>query len=339
MSFLKAMFTRVGAWKAGWCPPTHPVPRSQDEQRAQAGAHDAARATLVVRRLEQAGWTAARAAEAFGVGERTVRTWPARWRAEGAAGPEDRSSRPGTVAKSPGRALGEMAARLRRGLRLTGAEIAERLRLARSTVAGHLARLGIGRPSALEERPPVVRFERERPGELLHLDTRRLARFERVGHRIAGDRRAASGGAGWEVVHVAVDDASRLAHVEVPADEKRATTTGFLVRAQRWSRTRGIRVERVMRDNGAGYASRLFRKARRILRLRRIRTRPYTPRTNGKAGRFTQTMLREWAYAVPFRRADSRARDLPRSLAWHNHQRPHAALGGSPPTSRLPAPP
>jgi len=238
-------------------------------------AHKLARTTphgraLMVRRIEQEGWTAARAAEAFGISERTVRTWLARWRAEGAAGLENRSSRPGTVANRLADPWVAMAARLRRELRLTGAEIAERLRLARSTVAGHLARLGIGRRSALEERPPVVRFERERPGELLHLDTRRLARFERVGHRIAGDRRAASGGAGWEVVHVAVDDASRLAYVEVLADKKRATVAGFLVRALRWFRTRGSRVERLMSDNGAGYISRLFRKTGRILGLRHI---------------------------------------------------------------------
>ena len=140
------------------------------------------------------------------------------------------------------------------------------------------------------------------------------------------------------MVHVAVDDASRLANVEVLADEKRATTTGFLVRALRWFRARGIRIERVMSDNGSGYVSRLFRKACRILGLRHIRTKPYTPRTNGKAERFIQTMLREWAYAIPFRNADSRAADLPRWLAWYNQQRPHAALGGSPPISRLPAP-
>ena len=183
-----------------------------------------------MRRIEQEGWTAIRAAQAFGTSERTVRKWLARWRAEGATGLENRPRCPHTVANRLAEPWVDMAARLRRELRLTGAEIAERLRLARSTVAGHLARLGIGRLSPLEERPPVVRFERENPGELLQLDTKRLARFDRVGHRITGDRRGASEGAGWEVVHVAVDDASRLAYVEVLPDEKWATVTGFLSR-------------------------------------------------------------------------------------------------------------
>ena len=156
-----------------------------------------------------------------------------------------------------------------------------------------------------------------------------------MGHRITGNRRNASDGAGWEFVHVAVDDASRLAYVEVLTDERRQSCTGFLVRALRWFRERGVRVERVMSDNGAGYVSRLFAKACRLLRIRHLRTRPYTPKTNGKAERFIQTLLREWAYALPYRSADSRAADLPRWLAWYNTDRPHAGLAGRTPATML----
>jgi len=154
-----------------------------------------------------------------------------------------------------------------------------------------------------------------------------------VGHRITGSRRNTSDGAGWEFVHVAIDDASRLAYVEVLADERRQSCTGFLVRALRWFKERGVRVERVMSDNGSGYVSRLFAKACRLLHIRHLRTRPYTPRTNGKAERFIQTLLREWAYALPYRSADSRTADLPRWLAWYNTSRPHAGLAGRTPVS------
>ncbi len=228
-----------------------------------------------------------------------------------------------------------MMLRLRRDYRLTAAEIAGKLKLARSTVAAHLAAAGLGRLSRLEPEAPARRYQRHRPGELLHLDIKKLARFRKVGHRITGNRRNASDGAGWEFVHVAVDDASRLAYVEVLPDERRQSCTGFLVRALRWFKERGIRVERVMSDNGAGYVSRLFRKACRLLRIRHIRTRPYTPRTNGKAERFIQTMLREWAYALPYRSAESRAADLPRWLAFYNQQRPHAGIGGLAPATLL----
>ena len=198
-----------------------------------------------------------------------------------------------------------MIARLRREYRMTGEEIALRLRLPRSTVASHLRRLGLGRLAALEPSAPAWRYSRARAGELVHLDIKKLARFRRIGHRITGDRRQGSEGAGWEFVHVAVDDASRLAYVEVLPDEKRQSVTGFLVRALRWFKRQGVRVERVMTDNGSGYVSRLFRKVCRLLRLRHIRTRPYTPKTNGKAERFIQTLLREWAYALPYRSSDT----------------------------------
>jgi Integrase core domain/Homeodomain-like domain len=216
-------------------------------------------------------------AAAFEVSTRTVRKWLARFRSEGDAGLQNRSLAPRLVANKLPAPWFAMVTRLRRDYRMTSEEIAERLRLARSTVAGHLARLGLGRLSHLERREPARRYNRARAGELIPLDTKKLARFRRVGHPITGDRRRGSDGAGWEFVHVAVDDASRLAYVEVLPDERRQSVTGFLVRALRWFRSLGIRVERVMTDNGSGYVSRLFGKARRMLRLRHIRTRPSWP--------------------------------------------------------------
>jgi transposase InsO family protein len=280
-------------------------------------AHKNARTTpfgraVMVRRVLEEGWSVAAVATAFEVSTRTVRKWLARFRREGAAGLQNRSSAPHLVANKLPAPWLAMITRLRRDYRMTAEEIGDRLHLARSTVAGHLHRLGLGRLAALEPSEPARRYNRARAGELIHLDTKKLARFRRVGHRITGDRRHGSDGAGWEFVHVAVDDASRLAYVEILPDEKRQSVTGFLVRALRWFRRLGIRVERVMSDNGSGYVSRLFRKACRLLRLRHIRTRPYTPKTNGKAERFIQTLLREWAYALPYRSSDTRAADLPR---------------------------
>jgi transposase InsO family protein len=239
----------------------------------------------------------AAAAAAFEVSGRTVHKWLVRFRLEGDAGLQNRNSAPRLVANKLPAPWLAMITRLRREYRMTGEEIAMRLRLPRSTVAGHLRRLGLGRLAALEPSEPARRYSRARAGELVHLDVKKLARFRRVGHRITGDRRHGSDGAGWEFVHVAVDDASRLAYVEVLPDERRQSVTGFLVRALRWFKRQGIRVERVMTDNGSGYVSRLFGKVCRLLRLRHLRTRPYTPKTNGKAERFIQTLLREWAYA------------------------------------------
>ena len=274
-------------------------------------------------------------AAGFGISERTARKWLARYRKEGPAGLENRSSRPRTVANRTGEPWLASIERLRRAYRLTGEEIAEKLSMARSTVAGWLARFGLGRLASLDPKPPIRRYQRERPGELLHLDIKKLARFEGIGHRITGDRRGRSQGMGYDCLHVAIDDATRLAYVEVLPDEKRQSTTGFLVRGLRWFRARGVRVERVMTDNGSGYVAKLFRKALRILGIRHIRTRPYTPKTNGKAERFIQTMLREWAYAIPFKSSATRAADLDRWLAWYNQRRPHSALNRRPPAQAL----
>ncbi len=220
---------------------------------------------------------------------------------------------------------------------MTAAEIADRLRLARATVARWLRRMGLGRLSALEPRPPVIRHQRERPGELIHLDIKSLGRFNKPGHRVTGGRKGnRNRGGGWDCVQVAIDDTTRLAYVEVLADQKRDTTTTFLVRALRWFKIRGIAVERVMTDNGSPYVSRLFAKVLRWLGIRHIRTRPYTPRTNGKAERFIQTLLRKWAYAIPYRSSDSRNRDLARYLDWYNTNRPHYALSRQPPPRKIP---
>jgi transposase InsO family protein len=305
-------------------------------------AHKNARTTpfgraVMVRRVREEGWSVAAAAAAFEVSARTVHKWLVRCRQEGGAGLQDRSSAPRLVANKLPAPWLAMITRLRREYRMTGEEIAVRLRLPRSTVAGHLRRLGLGRLAALEPSAPARRYSRARAGELVHLDVKKLARFRRIGHRITGDRRHGSDGAGWEFVHVAVDDASRLAYVEVLPDERRQSVTGFLLRALRWFKSQGVRVERVMTDNGAGYVSRLFRKACRLLRLRHLRTRPYTPKTNGKAERFIQTLLREWAYALPYRSSESRAADLPRWLRHYNHERPHASLDRQSPTAWLQA--
>lgn len=306
-------------------------------------SHKNARATpfgraMLVRRVIEQGWTVGAAADAFGLSPRTARKWLARYRDDpGELG--DRSSAARIVANRLPTPWIDMIVRLRREYRMTGQEIAERLRLPRSTVAGHLTRRGLGRLAALEPREPPRRYTRKRAGELLHLDVKKLARFRRIGHRITGDRRGQNTGIGYDAVHIAIDDASRLAYVEILPDEKRRSTTGFLVRALRWFRTRGIRVERVMTDNGPGYVARLFRKACRMLNLRHIRTRPYTPKTNGKAERFIQTLLREWAYALPYRSSESRATDLPRWLRTYNHDRPHAGLAGRSPIAWLQAQP
>ena len=289
----------------------------------------------MVRRILEEGRPVAEVAAGFGVSERTARKWLGRFRAEGAAGLENRSSRPALVANRTSEPWIDMMASLRRDYRLTAEEIAAKLKVARSTVAGWLKRRGLGRLKSLEQPAPVRRYQRQRPGELLHLDIKKLARFDRIGHRITGDRRGASEGAGYDFFHVAIDDATRLAYVEVLPDERRSSTTGFLLRALRWFKQRGVRIERVMTDNGSGYVARLFQKALRMLRIRHIRTRPYTPKTNGKAERFIQTLLREWAYAIPFQSSDNRAADLQRWVAWYNRQRPHASLAKRSPLQAL----
>jgi transposase InsO family protein len=205
-----------------------------------------------------------------------------------------------------------------------------------STVARVLQRAGLHRLKLLEPQEPPRRYERRRPGDLLHLDIKKLGRIVRVGHRIHGNRSIRTEGAGWEFVHVCIDDRSRLAYVEVLPNERQDTTTGYLERAVAYYRRLDIRVRAVMTDNGPAYLSHLFAFACRTLGLRHLRTRPYRPRTNGKAERFIQTLLREWAYARPYLNSWLRIRALKTYLRYYNRRRPHGALNGRPPISRLP---
>lgn len=305
-------------------------------------AHSRARScpwsrALLVRRVRGEQWTVAAAARAAGISERSAYKWLGRHRREGEAGLVDRSSRPH---RSPGRLPEEWRQailELRAG-RLPGRRIAVQTRLPYSTVARWLHRAGLGRLRAPAPPEPVQRYERQQPGELLHVDVKKLGRIVRPGHRIHGDRRTRVVGAGWEYVHVAVDDASRVAYAEILNDERGETTSAFLRRAVAWFARLGVRVERVLTDNGSGYRSRRHAHQCARLRLRHLRTRPYRPCTNGKVERLIQTLLREWAYALPYPNSTKRARALKPWLAYYNHHRPHASLGHLPPFSRLPSP-
>jgi transposase InsO family protein len=289
----------------------------------------------LVRRVVELGQSPKAVASAFGLCVKTVRKWVARWHAEGEPGLMDRSSRPHRRRRATPAAVAARVGELRR-LRWTGKAIAAEVGVSPATVSRILKRLGLNRLRDLEPAEPVRRYERERPGELIHLDIKKLGRFEAVGHRITGDRRQGkSRGAGWEFVHVCIDDASRIAFSRILPDERKETATAFLVAAVGYYRSLGVQVARVMTDNGSCYRSRAFRDLCRDLGLRHIRTRPYTPRTNGKAERFIQTALREWAYAKAYDTSAMRAAELPFWLHRYNWHRPHGALKSKPPISRL----
>jgi transposase InsO family protein len=248
----------------------------------------------------------------------------------------DRSSRPARLHRPTSAAVVEQIAALRRQRR-TGRQIALQVQVSPATVSRVLKRLGLNRLSALEPAAPVLRYERQRPGELLHLDIKKLGRFHRVGHRITGDRTGQSNsrGVGWEFVHVAIDDASRIAFAQILPDQRKASAIAFLKAALAYYRSLGVRIERVMTDNGSCYLAKAFRQACRRLGLKHIRTRPYTPRTNGKAERFIQTALREWAYACAYDSSCQRSQHLTPWLHRYNWHRPHASLQTKPPISRL----
>jgi len=289
----------------------------------------------MVRRVVAADWSLTQAAEAAGVSERTASKWVARYRREGEVGLADRSSAPKALAHRTDESRIETIAALRR-LRMTGAEIAECLEMALSTVSGVLARIGLGKLSRLEPPEPANRYERARPGELIHIDVKKLGAIKGgAGHRAHGSRRHSPRGGGWEFVHVCVDDATRLAYVEVLGDEKASTAVGFLRRATAFYRAHGVRVERVMTDNGGAYRSTVHAIACRALGLRDIRTRPYRPRTNGKAERFIRTMLGGWAYGALYGSSAERRAALGGWLDFYNHRRRHGSLGHRPPIARL----
>jgi transposase InsO family protein len=281
------------------------------------------------------GRTPAAAARAAGVGPRTVRKWVARFKGEGAEGLKDRSSRPHRLHRPTPIDIVERVEALRRQ-RWTGRQIAAEVGVSPATVSRILRRRGLNRLAALEPAEPVRRYEREHPGELIHIDIKKLGRFDRVGHRITGDRRQGeSRGAGWEFVHVAIDDASRIAFSRIMPDEKKESAVAFLKATVAYYQSLGVTVARVMTDNGSCYRSKAFRDACRDLGIKHIRTKPYTPKTNGKAERFIQTALREWAYAQAYDTSDQRAAELPIWLHRYNWHRPHGGLKYKVPISRL----
>jgi transposase InsO family protein len=281
------------------------------------------------------GWAIKRAAEAAGVSERTGAKWIKRYREEGDAGLLDRSSAPNRV---PSRTPAERVAAIvsLRKARFTGPEIAELLAMPESTVSLILKREGMGRLPRLDAEPPN-RYERKRAGELLHVDVKKLGRIERPGKRITGRRPGYSyaRGAGWEFVHVCVDDATRLAYAEVLGDEHPETAVAFLRRAIKWFSSLGVHAERVMTDNGNPYRSKLHAVACRKLGLRHLRTQAYRPRTNGKAERFIQTLTRRWAYEAVYGSSSERTAALPGWLDEYNRRRQHRSLGRMPPMTRL----
>jgi transposase InsO family protein len=290
---------------------------------------------LLVDRIRHQRWTPAAAAGAAGISVRSAYKWLARHRTGGAAALADRASTPH---RQPRRTAPAVTARIlaARYERRTAWAIAVRLQVPRSTVAAILARAGLNRLALLTPPVPVTRYEWPHPGDLVHLDVKPLGRIAGVGHRIHGDRRARVRGIGWEYAHVAIDDHSRAAYVEVLPDQTGDTTAGFLRRTVAWFARRGVRITRVLTDNGGNYRSRRFQAVAVQYHLRLKRSRPYRPQTNGKAERFIQTLIREWAYARPYASSARRTRALQPWVRAYNAVRPHGALGYQPPCSRLP---
>ena len=289
----------------------------------------------IVRQVES-GQTPKAVASAAGVCPRTVRKWVDRYRHEGLAGLRDRSSRPHRLHRPTPQAVVAQVEALRRARR-TGKQIAAELHISPATVSRILKRLGLNRIGALEPAEPVRRYERDKPGDMIHIDIKKLGRFNKIGHRITGDRKGQSNsrGVGWEFVHVAIDDHSRIAFAKVMPSERKRSAIAFLKAAIAYYESLGIKVERVMTDNGSCYKSFAFRRLCKRLGLKHLRTRPYTPKTNGKAERFIQTSLREWAYAQAYRNSQQRKDELPLWLHRYNWHRPHAGIGDKVPISRL----
>lgn len=287
----------------------------------------------MVQRLA-AGEPLAQVAQGLDLSTTTVRRWWRRYQAEGAGGLGDRSSRPHRSPRALPRWRRRQIVRLRRG-RWSSVQIAEALRLPLPTVVHVQRRLGLARLPELAPKPPVHRYERRVPGALIHLDIKKLGRIGCIGHRIHGDRRTRSRGIGWEYLHVAIDDATRLAYAAIFPDETGVSTAAFLALAAAWFARQGIRWRALMTDNGSGYRSHRFQRVRRQLRFRHVWTRPYRPQTNGKAERFIRTCLARWAYAAAYRSSLERAAALPEWLRYYNQERPHTALGFTTPAQRL----
>ena len=289
---------------------------------------------LMADRIEQ-GWPVKAAAEAAGVSTVTAYKWRRRHRLGGERRHHDRSSAPRRCPRrTPEPRVAEIE-RLRRQ-RMSGPKIAQALGMAVSTVGVVLRRLGLGKLANLDPKPPVIRYERSAPGEMIHLDIKKLGRFEVEGHRVTGDRQAGrSRKAGWDFLHVCIDDASRLAYTEILPSERKEDTTAFLERALAWLARHGVSVERVMTDNGSAYRSKLFAQALQTAGARHVRTRPYTPRTNGKAERFIQTSLREWAYARPYASSQERTQAIKPWTDSYNLSRPHTGIKGLTPWQRV----
>ena len=288
-------------------------------------------------KLSESGQTPQAISAAAGVCPRTVRKWIDRYRRAGLAGLQDRSSRPHRLHRPTPRTVVEEIERLRRQRR-TGKQIAAETGVSTATVSRVLRRLGLNKLSALEPAEPVRRYEREHPGELIHIDIKKLGRIGGVGHRITGRRPGMINrhhGIGWEFVHVCIDDASRVAFVQIMANQRKESAVAFLEAAVAYFANLGIHIERVMTDNGSCYRAKTFRAACKRLGLRQIFTRPYTPRTNGKAERFIQSALREWAYARAYQNSDQRSAELLDWLHRYNWHRPHGSLRANTPISRL----
>ena len=290
----------------------------------------------MVRAVVDGGLSKAATARRFNTTPKTVAKWVERFRKEGVDGLRDRSSRPLSSPDQTPRATCDAVEALRRQ-RYTGTQIAAKAGVSPATVSRILRRRGLNKLSALEPAEPQRRYERERPGELIHIDIKKLGKFKQIGHRITGDRRGQSNdrGVGWEYVHVCIDDHSRVAFAKIMPDERKRSAIAFLRAAIAYYASLGIKVERVMTDNGSCYRSFAFRRACKRLGLKHIRTKPYTPKTNGKAERFIQTSLREWAYAQSYENSRQRKHQLPTWLHRYNWHRPHAGIDDKIPISRL----
>jgi transposase InsO family protein len=289
---------------------------------------------VIVQEVLQAGHSRRAVATALLLSEKTVRKWTRSYERRGARGLETGTSCPHAVVpveQRPGYAQVQ-ALRL---LRCSYSEISQRTGLSRATVSRWLRRVGLNRLPRLQPTVPVVRYEREHPGDLLHLDIKKLGRIRTPGHRITGDRRSRKKNTGWEYLHIAIDDHTRLSVGELYPDERGPSATSFLRHAVAYYRRFGVTIREVMTDNGSPYVSHLFRQTCQELGLRHIRTRPYTPRTNGKAERFIQTALKEWAYAHSYGHSKERAATLPLWLHRYNWHRPHQALHMNPPIARI----